>query len=436
MAKIVEAFQHADAGGGATSIVKYGVAAADYLASRYQNRRALAVLERVAETVSAGSTATRVRVGLQIAALHARLGSFERGIQALTELLSSSPPPKGVSRSRILLHLAVLHSRRGEFQRAAGLFEECIPEHGSPRGLEAEEVLHFVNEFAALRGFTGDYDGARELYDRGQELARGSRARRTRRVVLDLHSTRATVALRTFRFSEAIRHLDKALGIAESLGSQTNRAVVLNNLGIVYGQCDRYVEAIRAFEEAETTCQRLEEGAVAGFDLRQPCRAVLQTRRFFANGERTRASGTIDSGLDERSAEHVLSARPAASRSSTQGAMQRRDRISRLRRALRRRWETGTWRSFDRVYLGEALVFLGEYGEASRVLDEFVSMSQSGRWKAMALARLSYLFALTARPDESRQLALEHSEEAPERPDPVSRRLGSAVLGMVCVASR
>ena len=349
--------------------------------------------------------------------MHARLGSFGRGIHALTGLLLSSPPPKGVSRSRILLHLAVLYSRRGEFQRAAGLFEECIPEHGTPRGLEADEVLHFVNEFAALRGFTGDYDGALELYERGQELARGSRARSTRRVVLDLHSTRATVALRTFRFSEAVRHLDKALGIAESLGSQTNRAVVLNNLGIVYAQCDRYVEAIRAFEEAETTCQRLEEGpslvSIYG-NL-----AVLYSKRGdFPRMENAleRAERLTPDSMSDRQSMFFRHARCLSLLNAGRHAEARAD----LETAARLASEMGDGHvaSFDRVYLGEALVFLGDYGEAARVLEEFVSTPQSGRWKAMALARLSYLFALTAQPEASRQFALRHAEEAPERPIP------------------
>ena len=415
--RMVEAFHHADAAGSSTVVVRYGVAAAEYLMSRHQNGKALAVLERVLKAIPARQGALRIRVGLQAAELHARVGRFESGIHVLTDLLSHSPPAKGVARLRIVLNLAVLHSRRGEFKRAAGLFEEYLPRQGAPRGLEDEEVLHFVNEFAVLRGFTGDYDEALRLCERGLDLARRSRSRSTRSVVLDLHSTRATVALRTFNFSEAIRHFDKALEIAESLGSQTNRAVVLNNLGIVYSQCDRYVEAIRAFEEAERTCQRLDEGpslvSIYG-NL-----AVLYSKRGdFSHMESAleQAKRLTPDSMSDRQGMFLRHARGLSFLNTGRYSEAR----SNFETAARLASEMGDGHlaAFDRIYLGETLIFQGEYGEAARLLQEFSSSPHPARCRAMALARLAFLFALTAQYDEAQRCAVQHSEERPERPIP------------------
>ena len=68
------------------------------------------------------------------------------------------------------------------------------------------------------------------------------------------------MALRRFDYDSAIGDFERSMEIAEAIGSPANQAVVLNNLGIVYSNCDRYPEAIRAFREALKTSLRLDEG--------------------------------------------------------------------------------------------------------------------------------------------------------------------------------
>ena len=51
----------------------------------------------------------------------------------------------------------------------------------------------------------------------------------------------------------------------EAIGSTANRAVILNNLGIVHSQSDRPGEALRRFREAERQALDLDEGPSLSF---------------------------------------------------------------------------------------------------------------------------------------------------------------------------
>src|SRR5262249_40963804 len=153
---------------------------------------------------------------------------------------SSSKLPRAWQ-ARVLLRLATLHSRRGDFRRADGLFCVGMKGAGGTRTiLEKDELLFFLNEDAAMNVIAGTWPRALGLCEAGGRLAGRSRSFRLREVALNLHATRGNVALRTFRFEEAIQTFETALEIAEMIAPPASEAIILNNLGVVYSQSDRY----------------------------------------------------------------------------------------------------------------------------------------------------------------------------------------------------
>ena len=416
--RLVEAVQHFAAAGDTESIIRHGPAAARYLTSMSQNHAALEVLRRVYEALPTTQRDERVATALDLADLYARVGSLADGVDLLRSLLRMRPPPTGSQRPRIQLHLAVLHSRQGEFKRAAALFAEALPNdlHGE-HGMDRHEVLHYVNEYAAMKGFTGDYDGAEELCVQGLKLAGRSRAANTREVVLNIYATRAGMALRNFDFHAAIQYFERALEIADAIGSVSNRAVVLNNLGIVLSQCDRYAEAVRAFEEAEQTCLQLDEGPSL---VSIHCNlAVLHAKR----GAFERMDAAIRSA--EALGPSSVSSRQRFFFEHTLGlCLVYRGRYRAAQPHLEAAIELGEAMgdahvvTFDRIYRAEALLFQAEYEVAERVLVDLLASEPPERQRRMALSRLALLYAITARPAQATNAASDHHLTPPSPPIP------------------
>ena len=401
-ARTVEAFHHFVHAGRRRAIVEVGRVAASYLMSTLQNRAALDVLRQVYDRLGRVPRATRVEIALEIADLHACVGDLGDGVDLLRELLAVPsrrgaavvPSPGGLDRRRLQLGLAVLRSRQGDFKRAAVLFEEALEGAASKRTpLRQEEALHYLGEYAAMRAFTGAYDKALALCDRGLKIAGRSRARRIREVTLNLYATQAGVALRTYDFEMAIERFERGLQVAEATGSVTNRAVLLNNLGIVYNQCDRSADAIRAFREAERTCLQLDEGPSL---VSIYCNlAALHARR----GEFDLALGAIDqarelspAGIGRRQQfflEHGMGL-CALYRGRFSEARERFECAITLGESMGDRHVA----AFDRLFAAEALVWAGEYVEAERRLEQLSGDQESARIRAMALARSAWLSGL------------------------------------------
>jgi tetratricopeptide (TPR) repeat protein len=248
-----------------------------------------------------------------------------------------------------------------------------------------------------VKAFKGDYTGALELCEEGLEVARCGSSLATREMALNLHATRANLALRTFDFVSAIRDFEKALEIAESFGSLVNKAAILANLGLVYSQSDRCAEAVRSYREAERHCLRLDDGpslvSVYG-NL-----AVLHSKRgeFEAMERALRDGERLSPAGFGRRQEHFL-------RHARGLSLLNRGRfgeaLEHLEAAVRQGEEIGDRdvAAFDVVYSAEALVFLGRYAESAEKLRKLSEPGVMGRVRKMAVARLALLSAFTAQP--------------------------------------
>ncbi|MBI4603011.1 MAG: sigma 54-interacting transcriptional regulator [Planctomycetes bacterium] len=425
--RLVEAVRHFRAAGSRSEVVKHGLLAARWLKSNFQNQAALEMLRGTFEALPARRRARRLEVALEVADLHSRVGDIDEGISVLREVLPSSRRLSTRARKMAVLALAALYSRRGDFQRADLLFEEGLsrltfsPTPGKPAegqaDLSREEVLFFLNEHAALKTALGEYVQARDLCEKGLRVARRGRGARVREVALNLHATRANIALRTYDFESALRDFEDSLRIAEAIGSTVSQATVLNNLGVVHVQCDRYQEAIRCFREAEKYCLRLDEGpslasiygnlavlhAKVG-DLDSMERALQDGERLLPRGIGRRQEFFL---RHARGLSLLVRGRYAEARQWLEKAIELGDAVGDRHVAV-----------FDRAHRAEALLFEGAYREAASALRSLSQPEWPGRVRKVALARLAFLEAITARKEEAEQSAAKHAELSAERPVP------------------
>jgi DNA-binding NtrC family response regulator/tetratricopeptide (TPR) repeat protein len=436
--RLLEAIHHFRQAGSAASIFKYGVPVARYLRSTFQNRTALELFHEVLKAVPRNRSAAFLELALEIAELQARVGEFDEGIRFLRGILTRSRKLADPWKQRILLRLATLHSRRGDFRRADSLFREGLQRsrRGAAR-LSREELLFFLNEHAAMKAFVGDYARALELCERGLRLAGRSRSYKIREVALNLYATQANVALRNFDFDEAVRGFETALEIAESIGSVENQAIVLNNLGIVYNQSDRYREAIRTFREAEKTCLEFDEGPSLTFIYGNL--ALLHAKmgdfdameRVFAEADRL-----VGGGPSSQSKARDLGRRQEFFLEHHRGlALLYRGRFAEARAHLEAAVRLGNsvgdrlLTSFDGLYRAEALIFEGAYAEAGRALRRLSESRFSARLRRMALSRLALLSALTAQLEEMKAAVAGRDEVEAERPIPFLDAWDATFLG-------
>jgi DNA-binding NtrC family response regulator/serine/threonine protein kinase/tetratricopeptide (TPR) repeat protein len=412
---LVEAVRHFLAAGRNREATEHGLVAARYLQGTFQNRAALELLDALLERIPTRRHALRHETILEKIDVLARLGNLEEGLRLLRERLvpSNARHLNPADRLELRFRLASLHTRRGDFQRADRLFAEAFA--ALPRERRQKEprlgritkaaYLVFLNEHAALKAIIGDTAQCLEICENGLRMAGRDRSFRVREAALNFWATRANVHLRRFDSKSAIENYERALELAESIGSDLNRAVILNNLGIVYMQIERSEEATRLFRDAEELCRRLDEGPSL---VSIACNlAVLEARR----GEALRAAESI--GRAEALRTREMGQRQELFLAHTAGlvALYRgryADALRRFDRALEisASMKDSHLLAFDRVYRGECLTWLASYGDAERELTGLSGdESAHPRARSMAEARLACLLATTGRHERALELA-------------------------------
>ena len=327
--------------------------------------------------------------------------------------MRSLPRRMSPERRRVLLWLGTLRSRQGDYRRAATLFKEGFaglrwaPGGTTTRRLSHREFLFFLNERAILATFLGELDRAIELCDEGIEVAGDSRVHTVREATLNLLATRANVSVRRFEYDEAIERLRRSNEIADAIGSPANQGAVLNNLGVVYQNCDRYGEAIAAFEKAERICLSLDEGpslvSIYGnmAILRAKRGEYLLAERALLESERLRPSVV---GKQQELFDRHCRGLCALYRGQYQEAFRELTESGRI--AI----ETGArlLGAFDTVYGAEALCLRGDLGRARACLEDSLGEPLDRRVGRMAIARLVFVEALDGRGDRARDRLAEY----------------------------
>ena len=390
--KLVEAFRHFQAAGSRSAISRWGPGAARYLAATFQNRAALSALQAVFEVLPR-SGRRRLQVAAELAHLYLRVGELKAGIRLLQSVLDDAGDQRTALTQKALLWLGTLHVRDGAFERGEALLREGLER---TTGLSRGDVLYFVNEHASAKVLLGRHEEALALCSEGLAMVGRRSDVSTVELLLNLRATRANVALRRFDYEAAARDYEHSLQKAEAYGSYANRAVILNNLGIVHTHLDRYHEAVGCFEEAERTCLRIDEG---------PSLVTI-----YANLSVLHAKlGEFD--LMEQTFDHAAQLEPSLIGRRHEYifvhahglCLLYQGRYSKAREAFDRAVELahelgdGYLVLFDAVFAAECLVWEASYADASSEFERLSEPQSPPRIRRMALARKAYLAALIGR---------------------------------------
>ncbi|MEM7233227.1 MAG: sigma 54-interacting transcriptional regulator, partial [Planctomycetota bacterium] len=411
----VEVFRHFRAAGLQGESLDYGKHAVEHLSQTFQSRAALRVIDSIMGIVETRETSLRNDMVLKAADLCARLGETTRGLELVRGELSRAPRSRPQAKLRLQLRLASLYVRRGEFGRADPVFSEVFSqidqaENGKrlPIPIELDEYLYFLNEHAALKNFLGQHETALDLCKRGLDRSARRRSFAIREAALNFHATRANVYLRTFEPTSAVASYEKALSIAESIGSEVNRAVILNNLGIVRMQEERSDEAIRLLSDAEALCLRLDDGPSL---VSIYCNlALLQAR----TGQAKRCDESLESARSLRPKD--IGERHSFFLSHATGvSLLYRGRFDDAAKAFDEALESSASREdphvsdYDRVFRAECLIHTARYREADESLSAVADrVAVDSNFARMVYARRRLLHALSGgaigAPQDSAQL--------------------------------
>jgi DNA-binding NtrC family response regulator/tetratricopeptide (TPR) repeat protein len=313
-----------------------------------------------------------LRLAEEISSIHEEAGDHREGIAALGPAFRKARralDPR--TEVRILRRLGVHSHRSGQAEGALRLFEEAR-ELADPRR-DAEELVFIDSELAELHTLRANYPLAAEACQRGIELLKRTAARgrsgkaHLLRMEVTLRASQGLLELRRLRLEAARKELEAAARLSRTWGTSAGRALILNNLGIVHNQRNQFSKARRRFAEAKRILIRSGErrgivqiasnlalidaktGDAAGArsHLEQAAQIVLQVpdpRLEFLVGQ---TRGTVSLFLGDM----------AAAVGSLQQAL-----------PLGRRLGDVHLVRFGEVFLAEALMACGQYGDALRQL--------------------------------------------------------------------
>ena len=186
-------------------------------------------------------------------------GEFAQAAEHCREALATNPVDL-CDRMRLHRKLASLHQRVGNNAQAESAFGTAL-ELMEQAG-DLEETLFLLHELSIFYLYREDFSQATAYAHRGLELLSGEEASSLSEESrighsLRLRSATGHVLLRQFDYEGAARELRASLKLCESVGSVSDTAQVLNNLGVAYYQGNRLGEALRVYARATELAHRL-----------------------------------------------------------------------------------------------------------------------------------------------------------------------------------
>jgi DNA-binding NtrC family response regulator/DNA-binding transcriptional ArsR family regulator len=297
---------------------------------------------------------------------------------------------------RVRRRLALHYHRSGRCDEALAIFEEC--ERSADPRLDLEDLVFVDGELAELYTLRGAYPEAeaacRRGLDRLRRLRRGRRSFRGRMEV-NLRANLGHLHLRRLELERAGDEMRAALKLARPFATTTVEATILNNLGIVESQRNRFAEALRCYRKAERLLLRAGERravievasnqailcAKLGLTAEartQVARAAELLRRY--PGQRLEFIAAYARGVVA-----MLLAEPGAA-------------VPALEEALRlgRKLGDSHLQGFGEVYLAESHLACGCYGMARRLLKRVLAQAADPTplLRRMARSRLVLLETL------------------------------------------
>jgi predicted ATPase/DNA-binding CsgD family transcriptional regulator len=182
----------------------------------------------------------------------------DRRIEGRTRLADALALPLLIGqdgqRAEVLCGLAILSGMQGDVPAAIGWLEQARQANRAAARVEIETNLLLVE--GMLHGFRGDTRSAREVGQRGRELAHreGLHWLEARH----LHNL-SELALACGDMESARELIAESLAVARAVGDIWSQAMALNGLGDVLRSAGDYVHAGRAYRDAEAAFGSIEE---------------------------------------------------------------------------------------------------------------------------------------------------------------------------------
>lgn len=252
-----ESAHHLLAGGQIEDVPRAAHKAIALLDNAGRVEEATDLLDRVVEALPEGTT--RRSFLEQRADLHSKSGQFDRAREEFESLLEDAKAANS-DQLRILRKLGAVHQRAGDQTKALATLEEAL--HIIENAESPNEHLHILNELAALHLFRKDFAQSRTFANRGLELLgsieEGSLDEETFALHrLNFHSILGHILLRQFEYRNAAKELTRGLEMSERIGTLSNSALILNNLGVAYHQSNRLTDALRVYSRASTLARKM-----------------------------------------------------------------------------------------------------------------------------------------------------------------------------------
>jgi DNA-binding NtrC family response regulator/Tfp pilus assembly protein PilF len=353
------------------------------------------------------SASWRLRLAEETSEVRARAGDHLEGVEALEpvfhELAATLSRRDAV---RLRRRLGVHHHRAGDPETARRLFlEACDLAH---RELDRRELVLVLCELAELYTFRGDFARAEASCRDGLDLLAGAPDEppgfRTD-MELTLRASLGHLELRRMALPRAREELEAALALTRPNGPPAMRALVLNNLGIVHNQLNRFDDAVACLREAETLLDACgERGALVQTACNLAVIAAKRGRRQEAEAEVERASHLLGENPGDRVEFFVT-----LSRGLTEFLLgDLNESVETFARALPlgRRLGDDHLVRFAELYVVEAHLVFGNYQEARRLLRSvlaFAAKKGPPLLERLALTRALVVEDLLGRPGARRR---------------------------------
>ena len=237
--------------------------AARSLAERHRHREAAELFEAALALLPPESEEYSIACE-EAAHAQARSGQFRKGMELLESLLARHDESSNTACLRG--RLGVLAHRSGDIDRAIAELENALS------GLEAGaddasfvDRLQFESELAEIATNRGEYERAHGLcsvalarISKNTDLANDGEVERQRVILLE---TLGHLHMRRFEYVDAEDFFTRSLAAARRRGSSGAReaALILNNLGSLYTQTNRFEKAAECFRRAVVLSNELGE---------------------------------------------------------------------------------------------------------------------------------------------------------------------------------
>jgi len=362
----------------------------------------------------------RLRLLEECGELRVKLGQFDEASAAFRAVLDEAKPEAArltpLDRLRILRRLGGVEQRRGNNDAARRVFGEALELLDSTQSVG--EHLDLFNEISALYLFLGDFSKASTFANRGLELLNtreaaeldpGERAYHA----LNLHSAAGHILLRQFEYDRARKEFQRGLELSERVGSMSNTALILNNLGIAYHQSNRLSSALRVYGRAAALARRMGDGTATFSILCNLATIRARLGEIRASEELFQEVGAMpQAAQSSRARLFYLHSRGLTERIQLEDSGSTWEESTRLADAL----PDPLFARYGRMYLFENEVHQGRWKSARRLGSTLASSSGGdARYLAAVHTRLAWFEAALGNAGAARAL-LREQKASREKP--------------------